>query len=327
MKIKIAVVQPRSFFGEDEYLNVEKALLYVEEASVNGARLICMPEGYPGPNSGPIPHPKLTDEPIKIMQLKAKEKGVFIVVSSLDENPDFEGTFHITAKLIGPDGELLANYKRTHPNQPQLNAYLMGGRSHVAPGEELMVIPTVIGNIGLLVCSEICVPELARILMLKGADIIVAPGGGSHSKTRTSHSIGETWKCIARARAAENLVYVVINQNIFDESIPGRTCICSPERMLAETSEPGIIYAELDLDKLQFMRSHYMDNKILSTPPNDAEPLFWRPGQNHERRPELYGELVKEQVDAFDYKYYQRGFECWKEENEKIKKMPRPIIR
>ena len=48
---------------------------------------------------------------------------------------------------------------------------------------------------------------------LRGADIIIAPGGGMHTRTRTR--LAETWRCVARARAAENLVYVVVTQNLF----------------------------------------------------------------------------------------------------------------
>jgi hypothetical protein len=202
------------------------------------------------------------------------------------------------------------------PNHPIFNAYLMGGRHHVLPGDELMTVDAPFGRIGLLICSELFVPELSRILMLRGADIIVAPGGGVHSATRTK--LQDTWRAVARARAAENLVYVVMDQNLFSGG-NGRTCIASPERMLASIDGPGLACAELDLDRLQVLRSHFYDDEMLSPPVSDAEVLWSRPGQSHDRRPELYGELTQPQADAFEYHYERRGLDTWPREYEKIR--------
>jgi hypothetical protein len=193
----------------------------------------------------------------------------------------------------------------------------MGGRHHVLPGDELMTVDAPFGRIGLLICSELFVPELSRILMLRGADIIVAPGGGVHSATRTR--LQDTWRAVARARAAENLVYVVMDQNLFTGS-GGRTCVASPERMLATVDGPGMAYADLDLDRLRVLRSHFYDDEMLSPPASDDDVLWSRPGQSHDRRPELYGELTQPQGDAFDYHYERRGLDTWPDEYEKIRR-------
>src|SRR5207249_1364515 len=127
-----------------------------------------------------------------------------------------------------------------------------------------------------------------------------------------------TWRAVARARAAENLVYVVMNQNLFTGS-PGRTCIASPERMLAQRDDAGIAVADLNLSRLEELRSHYTDEEILSPPASDEQVFFCRPGQSHDRRPELYGELCQPQEDAFAYHYERRGLETWRAEYERIK--------
>jgi hypothetical protein len=193
----------------------------------------------------------------------------------------------------------------------------MGGRHHVLPGDELMTVDAPFGRIGLLICSELFVPELSRILMLRGADIIVAPGGGVHSATRTR--LQDTWRAVARARAAENLVYVVMDQNLFTGS-GGRTCVASPERMLATVDGPGMACADLALDRLRVLRSHFYDDEMLSPPASDDDVLWSRPGQSHDRRPELYGELTQPQGDAFDYHYERRGLDTWPDEYEKIRR-------
>jgi hypothetical protein len=185
------------------------------------------------------------------------------------------------------------------------------------PGDELMTVDSPFGRIGLLICSELFVPELSRILMLRGADLIVAPGGGVHGPTRTR--LADTWRAVARARAAENLVYVVVTQNLFSASLRGRTCIASPEVMLAQRDDPGIALADLDLDRLREIRSHYYDEEILSPPQEGDQVYHCRPGQSHDRRPEMYGELTRPQPDAFAYHYERRGLDTWRAEYDKIK--------
>jgi predicted amidohydrolase len=246
----------------------------------------------------------------------ARRRRIWVSAGRLEPGalPD---TFHITHKLVDDDGNVRATYRRVQPNHPIFNAYLMGGRHHVLPGDELMTVDAPFGRIGLLICSELFVPELSRILMLRGADIIVAPGGGVHSPTRTR--LQDTWRAVARARAAENIVYVVMDQNLFSGS-GGRTCIASPERMLATVDGPGIAGADLDLERLRVLRSHFYDDEMLSPPASDADVLWSRPGQSHDRRPELYGELIQPQADAFDYHYERRGLDTWPREYEKIRR-------
>src|SRR5438067_12496668 len=235
---RVAAVQPPSFAGAEEHRNALQACAFVDEAADAGASYVVFPEGYPGPYSGPM-----ENDAIAPLQERARARQVWVSAGRLDRG-EIEGTFRIAHLLIDDRGEIRATYHRVQPNHPVFNAYLMGGREHIVPGDELMTVDTPFGRIGLLICSELFVPELSRILMLRGADLIVAPGGGVYSRTRTR--LQETWRAVARARAAENLVYVVANQNLFGGSRQGRGCIASPERMLAQRDDAGIAFADLD---------------------------------------------------------------------------------
>lgn len=317
MKIKVAAIATESFYGEQEYLHAEQALKYADEASKMGAQLICFPEGYPGPNNGPMDSGgRLSFKPIEPLCEKAKDLGVYISAGNLEENPDLKDTFFLTHKLISPDGKIIANYKRVQPDHPYLNSYLMGGRLHILPGNDIMVIDTELGKIGLQICSELFVPEITRIQMLKGAKIIISPVAGTHGKSGVK-KFRETWRCIARARAAENLLYVIITNNTFKDGQEvfdiGVGTIAGPEEVLAKPEGVGIFSATLDMDRLDYLRSKYVEP--------DLEPgeCGARCGQNHDRRPDLYHKLVEPQPDAFDYFYYKKGLNTWKKEYEKIK--------
>jgi len=309
--VRVAAVQPPSFAGAEEHRNAAQACAYVDEAADAGASYVVFPEGYPGPYSGPM-----ENDALDRVRERARARRVWVSAGRLERGalPD---TYHITHVLIDDAGEVRARYRRVQPNHPVFNAYLMGGRHHVLPGDELMTVDAPFGRIGLLICSELFVPELSRILMLRGADLIVAPGGGVHGPTRTR--LQETWRAVARARAAENLAYVVVTQNLFGGSRQGRTCIASPERMLAQRDDAGIALADLEPERLAALRSRYYDEEILSPPGPRDEVFSCRPGQSHDRRPELYGELSQAQADAFAYHYERRGLDTWRAEYEKIK--------
>jgi predicted amidohydrolase len=257
----------------------------------------------------------MANDAIEQVRERARARRVWLSAGRLERGP-LPDTYHITHVLIDHAGEIRAQYRRVQPNHPVFNAYLMGGRRHVLPGDELITVDAPFGRIGLLICSELFVPELSRILMLRGADMIIAPGGGVHGPTRTR--LKDTWRAVARARAAENLVYVVVTQNLFGGARQGRACIMSPEGILGQRDDPGIVIADLDMGRLKAIRSRYYDEGILS-PPAFPEDIFGcRPGQSHDRRPELYGELAQPQPDAFTYHYERRGLETWRAEYDRI---------
>lgn len=310
MNVRVAAIQAEAIWGEGEWQNAERAVRYLEEAARTGAQLVCFPEGYPGPAHGPLDSGgRLREAPLELLCRKTREVGVYVAASNVEENPDLPGTYFLCQKLISPEGRILADHKRVQPDEPDLNEYLFGGRRDFAPGKELTVVDTELGKIGLLICSELFVPELPRIEMLMGAEILIAPVNGLH--TRSAHygedpELWETWRCISRARAAENLVYVVVTQNMFVPGYKGVGHIAGPERMLAQSKEPGIFTADLDMARLRWIRSHIY-NRDMFMHPERVEiqlPLGCRPAQHILRRPEVYRKLLEPLPADFDYYYY-----------------------
>ncbi len=332
-KLKIAAISTTPHDGNEEYRNAEQALAYVDEAVKTGAQLICFPEGYPGPCFGQMDSGgHLTSTPVEMLCERAAKHSVFISCGNLEPSLEIPEAYFLTHKLISPEGKIIANYRRCQPTVPVLNASLYGGKLHLVPGNELCVIETAIGKIGLLICSELWVPELSRIEMLMGAELIIAPIGGIHKQiTRTTiptPAPGDlsTERCIARARAAENLLYVVTTINVFPTGLRRGSFIAGPEGTIAASNEAGILYGEIDLPHLWFLRSKYLEESDLNPRPGEESP--YRPsgvkyGIIHERRPELYRKLVEPQPDAYDYFYFHRGLDAWKEEYRKVHRFHR----
>jgi predicted amidohydrolase len=142
----------------------------------------------------------------------------------------------------------------------------------------------------MLICSEAWSPELPLIMALKGADVLFAPIGGA------VYELYDHWKCILSARAFENTMYVVTCQNMWGmEDSMGM--IVGPDGVLAESRDPGVLVADLDLDRLTELRTRTQELKL-------PKPYRSIPGMLRHRRPDLYDEITKEREGLYDFWYY-----------------------
>ena len=271
MSITIAVVQPRTFGGQDEPKNLVAALEYIDRAADAGARLVCFPEMYPGPV-----HPSIEFDTSALYE-KAAERSVYLIRGKREPDGD---QHNICAEVIGPDGTSVGLYKRTTPDGPYVYQDLDDWAIDYAPADELPVFDTEFGPIGVLICSEVYVPELTRVLVTNGAKMVFYPSGGCINE------LMGTWKIMLQARAIENLIYTAACQNIYGVE-DGVGMICGPEGVLAEEPGDGIIVADVDLERQEWLRNE--DEKI-------EMPKKYRvvPGTLRWRRPDLYGALASE---------------------------------
>jgi predicted amidohydrolase len=286
-KVKIAAVQTKTVTGPGcDEANIAYACNAMDVAAANGADIICFPETFPGPLKAP-----LTWDPFEAMSDKARRTGRYIVYGATVDAPDRPGCRYISSFLLGPDGKPIGRYDRTSPHA--LGAWLYKGGRYLdinyVPGDRLPVFETELGAIGMLVCSEVYLPELSRALAVQGAEIVFIPAGTNRSAART-----RIWSLLMRARAVENLMYTVTCNNIAD--IPGLDAqdgglamIVSPEDEVVESCEEGIIYAEADLARLRYLRERD-DNweSIAERPEIKTKPGIFRTW----RRPELWKELI-----------------------------------
>jgi predicted amidohydrolase len=242
--IRIAVVQS-STETDDPPKNVQRALAYVEQAAAQGARIICLPETYPGPWTPPLDYDALPE-----LEAKARDLDVFLIAGMLEEMPGDPDHHYNALVLLGPDGEM-GRYRRTTPQGPWIykggSFWDFGYEAHDA----LPVFDIGECTIGLLICSEVYVPELSRQLALEGAEILFMPAG------LWKKAQWETWRVLTRARAIENLTYTATCQNILGNETgnAGLAMICSPEQVLAESSVEGVLVADCDLDRIRLLRA------------------------------------------------------------------------
>ena len=244
MTFRIAIVQPIAHRpGEDE-ANVAEAVRFVERAAAEGAAFVCFPETYPGPWRMPAAF-----DPTAAMVEAAVKHGVHVVFGTIEPISVEAATAHNLICMAYPDGRAPARYRRTHPNGPWIYTGGTAWEFQYVPGDEFLVFDTVHGKVGLAMCSEVYMPEVARALALRGAELIFMPAG------KDKKTLWATWRTLIWARAIENLALVVTTQNLFTHEERGLAMVAAPEEIVFESTAAGMAVVDVSLERLRYLRA------------------------------------------------------------------------
>ncbi len=229
--------------------NLDKAAEWVQRCvETTGAELVVLPESVTTgftPGIGPddlwhlvseIPGPVVAP-----LQDVARRLGVHVVAGTYERGPE-RGVVYNAAVHVGRDGEVGGVYRKTHPFCTEMRS--RGG--WVTPGDEVTVIETDLGRLGLIICFDGDFPELSRITAVRGAEVILRPSALLRS--------ADIWELTNRARAYDNHVYVVgANATGIDPGgvlYFGNSMVVSPiaEVIARAASHEGWVAARLDPD-------------------------------------------------------------------------------
>ncbi len=173
------------------------------------------------------------------MQEVARQLGVHIVLGSYLRAPE-RGIVHNGALFIGPTGDIIGISRKTH----LFTGEMVGGSGWVTPGDEVAVIDTPLARLGAVICYDGDFPELARILAVQGAEVIVRPSALLRS--------ADIWELTTRARAYDNHVHVIAANAVGSDPAGvlyfGNSLIVTPlAHVVARgTTHEGWISARLD---------------------------------------------------------------------------------
>lgn len=200
MKLSIAQIETRL---NDKAFNLEKISHFLKEAKEDQSDLVVFPElcitGYLiGPWLSTAAEKK--DGPsIRFIQKLCKE----LVISTIVSFPEvYKGKYYVTAAYINNNGHILGFYRKTHLYDREA--------IYFTKGDEIPVFQTEFGKVGIMGCFDIEFPEVARILRLKGADIILIP-------TSNMAPYKEYQRIYTQCRALENEVPLALCNRIGKE--------------------------------------------------------------------------------------------------------------
>lgn len=233
----------------DVEANLAQAEALVEQASRRGATFVGLPENFAFLRSegAPIPEPQTLDGPwVKRMGGLARRLELTLLLGSLPEKREGARVFN-TSLVLSPSGETLAVYRKIHLFDIDLPGLEhLKESSAVAPGDLPVVAKTSFGLLGLSICYDLRFPELYRALTAEGARILAVPSAFTE-RTGKAH-----WEVLLRARAIENLAFVVapaqVGRHGPGRSSHGHAMIVDPwGTVLAQVGDgPGVAVAELD---------------------------------------------------------------------------------
>jgi deaminated glutathione amidase len=239
---------------------------HVQNAAEQGAALVVLPENCMLMAEKKFPLHTIAEEKGKgVFQSYfsdlAKRFGIWIIAGTIPTKAS-NGRVRATSIVFDHNGKIVASYDKIH----LFDVAVPGGEDHresdsIEPGFTVVTVDTPVGCVGLSVCYDIRFPELYRHMVLKGAQIFTVPAAFT-AVTGEAH-----WEVLLRARAIENLCYVLApNQCGRHENgrqTYGHSMIIDPwgKVVACRKEDAGVVTAEIELPHLQVLRQQFPCNE------------------------------------------------------------------
>ena len=225
--MKVGLVQQAN--TADRAANIEKLQRHIRQAAAEGAELVVLQELHNGlyfcqtedtnlfDQAEPIPGPST-----ELFGALAKELGIVLVLSLFERRAP--GLYHNTAVVIEKDGSIAGKYRKMHiPDDP---AYYE--KFYFTPGDlGFEPIDTSVGRLGVLVCWDQWYPEAARLMAMRGAELLIYPTAigweSSDTEEEKARQLG-AWVTVQRGHAVANgLPVISVNRTGHEPDPSGQT--------------------------------------------------------------------------------------------------------
>lgn len=257
-----AVIQMTS--GPDVQQNMRTAFTLLEEAAQRGAKLAALPENFL--LMGMTEQDKFSiaeDEgqgPIQQWLVHtARQLNLWIVAGTIPLKVPHESRLAAACLVVNAQGEVVARYDKIHLFDVDVEDATGQYRESATlrPGQSAVLVDTPIGKVGLAICYDMRFPELFRQLSAAGAEVLIIPAAFT-VPTGKAH-----WDVLLRARAVENLCYVLapaqsgVHAN--GRETYGHSMMINPwgEVIVCKEKGVGVIAAEIDLNSLHERRRKF----------------------------------------------------------------------
>lgn len=267
--MKVGIIQQANTADRDR--NIARLTERIRTLAEGGAELIVLQELHNGlyfcqtenvelfDEAEPIPGPST-----ETFGALARELGIVLVLSLFERRS--AGLYHNTAVVLERDGSIAGRYRKMHiPDDP---AYYE--KFYFTPGDlGFEPIDTSVGRLGVLVCWDQWYPEAARLMALRGAELLIYPtaiGWESRDEAREQTRQRDAWQIIQRGHAVANGLPVITVNRVGHETDPsgqtrgiqfwGHSFVAGPQgELLAELGgEEATAIVEIDLRRSESVR-------------------------------------------------------------------------
>ncbi|MCX8118033.1 MAG: carbon-nitrogen family hydrolase [Desulfobacterota bacterium] len=239
-----------SIGDEEKAKRIERVEALLDQA--RGAELVILPEiwniGYFSFDLYAKEAETIQGETARRLSRKAKEHGFFLHGGSFVEVE--EGKLFNTSLLFDPDGQVIARYRKIH-----LFGYGSQESQLLTRGNEVVVVETPLGKLGMCTCYDLRFPELFRIMLDRGAELFLVTSGWPYPRL-------EHWLMFNRVRAIENSAFLVSSNGTGKNrgvQFCGHSMIVDPWGTILASAgdEECLLRAEIDLKKVSSVRKEF----------------------------------------------------------------------
>ena len=252
---RVAAVQMVSGPGVAE--NLEEAGRLIALAAARGAQLVALPEyfailGLKDTDKVDVREAE-GDGPIQaFLSNAARLHGLWIVGGSAPLTASDPGKVRNSSLVYDATGKQVARYDKIHLFGFQMGEERYHEASTIEPGNQAVTVDTPFGRLGLSICYDLRFPELYRAM--KDVDIILVPSAFTETTGRAH------WETLLRARAIENLAYVLApaqgGRHPNGRDTHGDSMIIDPWGAVLDRLPhgPGVVVAEVNLERMRGLR-------------------------------------------------------------------------
>lgn len=253
---KLAVCQMNVV--DNKETNVDKSVDMIESAAKNDADLILLPEMFncPYDNSKFREYAESAEDSATLERISwaARNSGVYVVAGSIPELDD--GKLYNSSFIFNRDGEILDVHRKMHLFDIHVPGEISFRESEtLTAGDKVTVVETDLCRIGVVICYDIRFPELSRLMVDRGVELILVPGAFNMT-TGPAH-----WESLMRVRAVDNQVYLAAASPARNHELSyiayGHSMVVDPwgEVLSQAGASEEIIYAELNSSRINDVRN------------------------------------------------------------------------
>lgn len=260
--LKAAVIQMAS--GTNVNANLLSTEKLLEQAAAQGARLAVLPENFAflgadtrdvlpfreAEGDGPLQH---------FLSQAAKRLGLWLVGGTIPLETVDATKCRAASLLFDSEGREVARYDKQHLFDVTVpdSGEQYNESDTIEPGDKVTVVDTPLGRLGMAVCYDLRFPELFRSMLDEGAELFALPAAFT-AATGRAH-----WEVLVRARAIENLAYLLASAqggfHVGGRETWGHSMIVDPWGSVVAEQERGngVVVAEIDREFLTSTRRNF----------------------------------------------------------------------
>ena len=259
---KVAAIQMAS--GPNVKANLAEAEKLINIAVQQEAELVVLPENFAIMGMAETDKVKIAEDYgsgllQKFLKEQAVKHGIWLVGGTIPLISDEPGKVFASCLLLDPQGEVVARYDKIHLFDVTIEA---SDESYtesetLTPGDEIVVVDTPFGRLGLAICYDLRFPELFRAMVEQGMEICALPSAFT-SLTGKVH-----WESLLRSRAIENLSFMIAadqgGYHVGGRETHGDSMIIDPWGLVLNRLPhgTGVVVANIDRTKLERTRKMF----------------------------------------------------------------------